>query len=292
MKVIDIKNWKYPYLLKQIDEPPLKLYHKGVWDGDIFNNCLAVVGSRRMTTYGRAVTDKIVMDVARAGVTIVSGFMYGVDAQAHRAALAAGGRTIAVMPCGIDLIHPSHQKDLYQEIIERGGLIISELENDYPPMVWTYPKRNRIVAGLSQAGLIVEAGLGSGSLITANFLKKFGRRIYAVPGPLTSSQSQGTIQLIKDGANMAVQAEDILEFYGLVKERLQDKGIPRAGLNVVESKIVEKLAQEPKDIDSLSRAISIPVSKLSVAISLLQLQGIVDQEGNKYYVNFARNDSQ
>ena len=126
--------------------------------------------------------------------------MYGGDEAAHKAAVEAGGRTIAVMPCGIDMIHPEYQEELYNKILENKGLIISEYEGKFPPAIWTYPKRNRIVAGLSKAVLIVEAGLNSGTLITAECAKKFGRKIFAVPGPITSEVSKGTIQLIKEGA--------------------------------------------------------------------------------------------
>ena len=288
MQTINLKDSHYPCLLRQIEDPPQVLYYKGTWDTDIFTHCLAVVGSRAMTAYGRRVADQLVGEIALAGVTIVSGFMYGIDAQAHRAALNAGGRTIAVMPCGIDIIHPEHQRELYQEIIAQGGLIISELESDSPPMLWTYPRRNRIVAGLSQAALVVEAGIDSGSLITASLAKNFGRKVFAVPGPLTSAVSQGTLKLIKEGTSMAVSCEDVLEFYSMNRAVSKTSANLRQGFNKLESKIVEQLSQEPQDIDSLSRALGLAVSELGVAISLMQLKGIVAQEGNKYYVDFKR----
>lgn len=182
MNLITISDNKYPKLLKEIGkDAPKKLYYKGKWDEKIFKNCLAVVGSRMMTAYGKRVVEQIVTEVAAAGLTIVSGFMYGVDAASHQAALKAGGRTIAIMPCGIDLIHPQYQQDLYVEILNNQGLIISEYEGTFLPVNWTYPRRNRIIAAMSQAVLIVEAGEKSGSLITANFAKKFGGRVFAVP---------------------------------------------------------------------------------------------------------------
>jgi DNA processing protein len=155
----------------------------------------------------------LVGEVAGAGVAIVSGFMYGIDALAHKAALRVGGRTIAVMPCGIDLVHPAYQQGLYNEILENNGLVVSEYEGAFLPTLWSYPKRNRIVAGLCQATMVVEAGEKSGSLITANFAKKFGRKVFAVPGPLTSSVSVGIMQLIKEGASVVTSAKDILDFY-------------------------------------------------------------------------------
>src|SRR3989344_5079370 len=185
-KVITKEDSKFPELLKQIPDAPKQLYYKGEWNEDLFDNCLAVVGSRRMTQYGKRVTEQIVGEVAGAGVTIVSGFMYGVDATAHKAALAFGGKTIAVMPCGIERIHPEHQKDLYEKILGTGpakspdgdrgasGLVVSEWNGDSMPQLWTYPRRNRIVAGLSKATLVVEAGLDSGSLNTAELPRKIG----------------------------------------------------------------------------------------------------------------------
>jgi DNA processing protein len=196
---IDISNPDYPSLLKEAGKPPEVLRYKGDWCSDIFERCLTVVGARKMTKYGREVTRKIVQEIASAGITIVSGFMYGIDATAHKAALEAGGRTIAVMPCGVDIVHPGHQKGLYEEIINQNGLIISEYEDKHPPCLWTYPQRNKIMAGISLATLVIEAGPGSGSLITAKAAKAYKRRLFALPGPVTSIVSQGSLQLIKEG---------------------------------------------------------------------------------------------
>ena len=211
---IEINDEKYPKLLKEINkQAPKKLYFKGSLDNEIFENCLAVVGSRKLTSYGKKVIEQIVTEIANKGITIVSGFMYGGDEAAHRAAIKAGGRTIAVMPCGIDLIHPEYQEKLYYQIQENKGLIISEYPENFPPEKWTYPKRNRIVAGLSKAVLVVEAGLNSGTLITAEFARKFKRKIFSVPGPIYSEVSKGSNLLIKKGAAMVTEAQDILKYY-------------------------------------------------------------------------------
>jgi len=140
VNVIEIQDKKYPELLKKIKDAPKKLYYKGKFDDDIFKNCLAVVGSRRLTNYGRRITGQLVSEIAVKGITIVSGFMYGGDEAAHRTAVESGGRTIAVMPCGINVIHPEYQEDLYNKILENKGLIISEFEGDLLPALWTYPK--------------------------------------------------------------------------------------------------------------------------------------------------------
>lgn len=294
--VIKIDDKRYPKLLREIGrEAPKQLYYKGNWDLDIFENCLAVVGSRRLTTYGRQVTEKLVSEIASAGVTIVSGFMYGGDAAAHKAAILAGGRTIAAMPCGIDLIHPEYQKDLYHEILDNGGLIISEYSGKFPPANWSYPRRNRIVAGLSKAVLIIEAGEQSGTLITANFARKFKRKVFAVPGPITSEASRGSLRLLKEGAGLVTEAEDILREYqlgeakGMVKGKLRKiKGTIKGKLGEIrgmEEKIIEQLQNEPLEIDALARIFSMSMAEISTTLSLMQLKGLIKQEGNKYYVN-------
>jgi DNA processing protein len=285
MKTVNVGNSAYPDLLKEIKSRPDKLYYKGNWSREIFKNCLTVVGSRQITTYGRQIINKLVPEIASAGITIVSGFMYGVDAQAHRAALLGGGKTIAVMPCGIDRIHPEYQDKLYNQILEEKGLIISETKGTAMPALWSYPRRNRIVAGLSQATLVVEAGLGSGSLITANLTNKFRRKLFAIPGPLTSSVSKGTLELIKDGAEMVTSADDILNYYNLGnKRRLEINSLP-SNLDREEKEVIEKLKQEPMDIDFLSRQLNKTSSQVGTKLSLMQLKGLINQKAGKYYVD-------
>ena len=282
--VVDIKNKKYPKALKEIKNPPKRLYYRGNWDEDIFENCLAVVGSRRMTSYGRRIAEKMVRDIASAGITIVSGFMYGIDATSHRASLDGGGRTIAVMPCGVNIVHPEYQGELYDDILKNKGLIISEFEKDFPPDIWTYPKRNRIVAGLSKSTFVVEAALKSGSLITAGFAKKYKRRIFALPGPTSSNVSEGTNRLIKDGASIVTCAQDILDFYDIKKSDSNNLNFQKA--EGLEKKILEILKREPMEIDALSRMFEIPSSKIGTILSLMTMKGLISQEGGKYIANY------
>ena len=281
--VINIEAEGYPPLLKTIDNPPQQLYYRGHWDKNIFENCLAVIGSRRMTNYGQVATERIVKEVATAGVTIVSGFMYGVDATAHQAALDGGGRTIAVMPCGVNIIHPAYQKKLYNDILQNRGLIISEFTNDFPPDKWTYPKRNRIVAGLSQASFVVEAAQKSGSLITARLAQKYQRKLFALPGPITSKVSEGTNNLLKNGASLVTSSKDILKFYGK-KVALQKKSSP-ASLQKIEKDILVLLEREPMEIDELSRNFEISVSQIGTTLSLMAMKGLITQKGRKYFTN-------
>jgi len=291
MNIVNLQDKKYPELLKKIGKTaPKQLYYKGSWDKDIFQNCLAVVGSRRMTTYGKQVAERIAGEAAAAGVTIVSGFMYGVDAAAHKAALSVGGRTVAVMPCGIDLIHPEYQQDLYAEILKNKGLVVSEYEGDSQPANWTYPQRNRIAAGLSRAALIIEAGEKSGSLITANLAKKFKRKLFVVPGPITSENSKGIMQLIKEGATPISSAGEILDYYRIHNIPAKtDGGLASINKNkdkekTLEQEIINHLHKEPLDIDTIAREFSIPVAKTGIILSMMQLKGQIKLEGNKYYL--------
>ena len=285
MGIHTVQENEYPKLLKEIgNDAPKQLYYKGTWDKEIFENCLAVVGSRHMTTYGRQVVEKIVSEVAVAGVTIVSGFMYGVDAEAHKTTLRVGGRTIAVMPCGIDLIHPEYQQDLYMEILNNKGLVVSEYEGNTQPALWTYPRRNRIVAGLSQAALIIEAGEKSGSLITAELAKKYKRKVFVVPGPITSENSKGIMQLIKDGAEAVSSAQDILKYYKIKGVAKIDRGRTSI-IGGAEQEIINQLQKEALDIDAISRNLGMPAAKMGTILSMMQLKGQIKQEGNKYYIN-------
>jgi DNA processing protein len=280
--VISIEDSRYPKMLREIKDPPKKLYFKGDWDESIFENCLSVVGSRRITTYGKTITNNLISQIANAGITIVSGFMFGVDAYSHRAAVEAGRRTIAVMPCGIDVIHPAYQKDLYEAILENNGLILSELKGNHPPAAWTYPRRNRIVAGLSQATLVVEAAEKSGTLITANLTREYNRKLFAVPGPLTSKTSIGTAKLIKEGAEIVTSADDILKFFNMTKKA---GNILNNKLDSLEQRILEQLDYESLEVDSLARALNISVSDLGKALSLMEIKGILFKERGKYHVN-------
>jgi len=284
MNYIDIDSAEYPNLLRQIKDPPPKLYFKKEWDSDIFSETLSVVGSRKMTRYGGIITDAIISSIAEAGITIISGFMYGIDAQAHNAAVEAGGRTIAVMPCGIDIIHPEYQTDLHEKIIQNNGLILSEYPGDTPPALWTYPRRNRIIAGLSPILLVVEAGVKSGALITSKIAKKYNKIIFSVPGPLTSSVSLGTANLIKNGARIVTDIQDILSEYGKTNKNELFSKKEFYGLNRTQSKILQLLANEPLSIDEISRAVEKKISEIGADITVLSLKNHLSLNEGKYYL--------
>ncbi len=282
--VVKINDKQYPQRLREINSPPKQLYYKGNWSKGIFDNCLAVVGSRKMTVYGKIIANKLVTDIAKAGITIVSGFMFGIDAVAHKAAIDGGTQTIAVMPCGISLIHPEYQKTLYLEILNNNGLVISEFNGIFPPASWTYPKRNRIVSGISQAVLVIEAAIKSGSLITADFAKQHNRKIFAVPGPLTSLVSEGTAKLIQQGAEIVTESRDILKYYNIPDSRTIRKDKSVLKLSVLERAVIENLQQEPMEIDTLIRKMQKQSSEVSALLSLMQIKGLIFREERKYYV--------
>lgn len=283
--LVSLKDDKYPNLLKELKAAPKELYYKGQWSPELFENCLAVVGTRRPTSYGRKITKQVVEMIASAGITIVSGFMYGIDAEAHEAALRTGGRTIAVMACGIDSICPEHQSDLYDRILNSGGLVISEYEGKHPAANWTFPQRNRIVAGLSKATLVVEAGEKSGSLITANIAKKLGRKIFVVPHQLTNPGSRGVMALYKSGAQFLSSSRDILDFYNIPfvagTVPAAEAGYDEDG---VRGRIFEVISHEPTEADELARKLGIEVSKLNSELSLMEIEGLIYEEEGKYHV--------
>ncbi|MEX1014073.1 MAG: DNA-processing protein DprA [Candidatus Paceibacterota bacterium] len=278
VKKINIKNKNYPDLLRKISDPPKELKYKGNWDDDLFENCLAVVGTRRITKQGKQVVKKIVEEVAMNGITIVSGFMFGVDAEAHRATVRVNERTIAVMPCGINIVHPAHQEDLYKEILKKRGLIISEMPDDQQALKWTYPRRNRIVAGLSRVVLIVEGTKRSGTLITARFAKKYKRILTATPGSIMSDKSYAPNELIKHGARVVTEAKDILKLFNIKNKRLKK-------IKNKESKILSLIKSEPLTIDEISLKTKKDIKDLNVVLSELEIDGKIKEESGKYYVN-------
>lgn len=277
---MEIEKKNFPKLLKEIPDAPPLLNYRGVVDENIFKDTLAVVGSRRMTNYGRRIIEEIVSRVASEGITIVSGFMYGVDATAHKTALDVDGKTIAVMPCGVDIVHPAYQKDLYKKI-EKTGLMLSEFEDGHPPDKWTYPRRNRIVVGLSKATLVVEAEEKSGSLISASLATKYKRKLFAVPGPIFNPTSEGTNKLIKDNlAETVTSAKDILSFFE--KEIEEKKKEKKNNLTKEEKKILGILEREQTEVDEMAKELNIPIAQLNTSLSMLCLKGIIKKEGRSY----------
>lgn len=261
-----------------------KYYYRGDWDERIFKKSIAVVGSRRMTRYGKETVDKFVSSFVANGVTTISGFMYGVDTEVHQKTVEYGGKTVAVFGCGLDVIYPPENEKLYQQILETGGLVVSEYEPPAKPHLWKFPQRNKIVASLPSLGvLVVEAGDKSGSLITAKLAKKMGKKVYAIPGPITSSVSEGCNNLIKEGdAIMATNASDILKMKNK-KSKIQPKN--QNFSNALEEKIYKVLQLEPLEIDEITSRIGRSVVEIGSALSIMGIKGFITESGGKYYIS-------
>ena len=274
---VSIYSELYPKLLKDIPNPPKKLYFKGSQCTEIFEHCVAVVGSRNMSVYGRKVIDEL-FSVLSKKITIVSGFMFGVDAEAHQKALQYGLKTIAVMPCGIDRIHPEDQEDLYHKI-EENGLILSEYQDDFEPKVWTYPRRNRIVAGLSIMVVVVEASIKSGSLITARLSHSFGRKVCVVPGSIFSNLSAGKVQISNEFANN-IDSGFFINKYLSLSTVIDNQKDP---IDCREDTILNLIKSDPMTVNELSKYTSKSISDLSIQLTHLSLDGYVIERGGKFY---------
>ncbi|MBU2577786.1 DNA-processing protein DprA [Patescibacteria group bacterium] len=273
----------WPTLLNKLPDPPKELYFRGKWDSSLFEKSLAIVGSRRMTKYGERVIETLIPSLAAEKTAIISGFMYGVDTKAHQECLECGGRTIAILGGGLNVLYPPENESLYKRIIEENGLVISEYPPNQKPQLWTFVQRNRIVAGLSSLGvLIIEAGEKSGSLVTANIAQKLGKTVYAVPGPITSSVSIGTNTLIKEGlAKMVLSASDITGKVILSKKTINNSP---EGKNSLEIQILEILGAEPVTLDELALKLNKNIIETGQIVTLMALKGFLEEKAGKYYL--------
>ncbi|MEK7443161.1 MAG: DNA-processing protein DprA [Chloroflexota bacterium] len=276
----------YPKRLREIDNAPPVLYVRGnLVEKDDW--AVAIVGTRRATSYGKEVTRELATALAASGVTIVSGLARGIDAAAHVAALEAGGRTLAVLGSGLDIIYPAEHQTLAEKIIDHGALI-SDYPLGTPPDANNFPPRNRIISGLSLGAVIVEAGEESGALITADFAVEQGREVFAVPGSVFNRNSLGPNRLIQNGAKLITSAEDVLEELNL--RMASHHAEAREQLSLLDSaddaerKILSQLSAEPLHADELSVAMSLPIATISSMLAMMELKGMVRQVGGMTYV--------
>ena len=272
----------YPPQLKSIAAPPPLLYVKGAF-APADEWAMAVVGTRKATAYGRDVTRSLVGDLARSGVTIVSGLARGIDAAAHQAALDAGGRTIAVLGHGIDFIYPPEHRKLAAHIIEQGALV-----SDYPvgtaPEGKNFPPRNRIISGLSLGVLVVEGGDTSGAGITASFAMEQGREVFAVPGNILQRSSRLPNKLIQEGATPVLKVDDILEPLNLTMVAQHAEARQVIPADAMEAKLLTLLSAEPVHIDDIRQETGLPIAEVSSTLALMELKGMVRQVGGMNYV--------
>jgi DNA processing protein len=284
-KGITVLTWEdegYPFRLKEIDQPPPVLYVRGAIEMED-SWSVAVVGTRRVSAYGRQVADDLSSFLASNGVTVVSGLARGVDSIAHQSALKAGGRSIAVLGCGVDRIYPPEHVQLAERLIASGALI-----SDYPPGTSpdasNFPPRNRIISGLSMATVVVEAGETSGALITAQFAIDQGREVFAVPGNILAPQSKGTNRLISQGARPMLSANDLLDVLNLTRvteQRFVRKVLP---IDETELKLMSVLSHEPLQMDEIRNQTGLPIERVSATLVMMELKGMVRQVSGLNYV--------
>ncbi len=284
IRVVTLVCPEYPPLLKTIYDPPPVLYLKG----QLLKTepgVVAVVGSRRSSDYGRQAAARISEELAQAGIAVVSGLARGIDTFAHKGALKAeGGYTAAVLGCGVDMIYPPENRWLYEKIAETGTLI-SEYPVGTHPASSNFPARNRIISGLAQGVLVVEAGLKSGALITVDFALEQGRDVYALPGNIGSVYSEGTNKLLKDGAKMITCVEDILEDFHSF-DRLKAQKPPKAPLflDFFENEVYNALEEGAKSLDALIILTGMEPGRLQAALTLLEIKGIIKQNPGKIFM--------
>lgn len=283
-KNIQVLTWDdagYPQRLLTVDQPPPVLYVRGTLDSQD-DLAIALVGTRRVTGYGRQVSGDVAAYLAANGVTVVSGLARGVDGIAHAAALDAGGRTIAVLGCGVDIVYPPEHRSLAERIIANGALV-ADYAPGTPPDSANFPPRNRIISGLCMGVVVVEAGERSGALITAEFAAEQGREVFAVPGAITAPQSKGTNRLIRDGATPLLDPQDVLTALNLTHAPQHHQ--PRLALpeGDVESQLYQALRNEPLHVDDLCERTGLTADKVAAALVMMELKGMVRGMGGMQY---------
>lgn len=284
---VSIDDERYPPLLREIEDPPPLLFVTGELTGRD-QLAVALVGTRKRSGYGEMVTERLSGELVRRGFTVVSGLALGIDTDAHTAVLDAGGRTIGVMACGIDVNYPSRNAAL-RERIAQSGAVISEFSLGTTPRRDTFPQRNRIISGISLGTVVIEAPAKSGALITARLAGEQGREVFAVPGNITSPISRGCHQLLRDGAVLVETAQDIVEGLGIlleaVPEREPEKERRRKldDLPADQLQVLEALSHQPRNIDDVAEDCAMPTSQVSSALMLLEVKGLVRRfPGNQF----------
>ncbi len=283
IKWVTVFDETYPKLLAQIYDPPVVIYYKGEPDWD--KKAIGVVGTRKITGYGKVVTEQFTKGLVGAGLTIVSGLARGVDAEAHWTAVRENGKTIAVLGGGLNNIFPPENRNLAAKIADSFGAVISEFPPNYPSLPGNFPARNRIISGLALGVLVIEAAEDSGSLITARSALEQGREVFAVPGPVTSSLSKGPIDLIKEGARAVFNPEEILEELGIsnMSNRSNTTDMSDRNLSEEEKKVLEVLENETRHIDEIGRELKFPSPKISALMLKMEISGLVQSMGAGIY---------
>ncbi|MDY6863397.1 MAG: DNA-processing protein DprA [Thermodesulfobacteriota bacterium] len=280
--IICLSQPEYSKNLKNIPDPPPVLYYKGNFEPSD-DLAVAIVGTRMPTKYGLHHAEELSYELSRHEITIISGLARGIDTIAHKGALKSGGRTIAVMGNGLDIIYPEENRELFYQITKNGA-IISEFPPSTPPNPYNFPKRNRLISGLALSSVIIEANLKSGSLITANFCKKQNRLLFALPGNVDFDKSKGTNKLIKEGARLFENTEDILKHILPDKKLIKEnKTTINPKLSGDEERILELLREESRHIDEIGQVLKMEIKDVSNLLLNLELNGNITQLPGKYY---------
>lgn len=275
------QDGNYPRELIGIEGAPILLYFKGkLVSAEV---CVAIVGARKMTSYGKEVAEYFARELAAFGVTVVSGLARGIDTAAHKGALAVSGRTIAILGCGLDMLYPPENSSLAQNIIQQGGAIISEYPLGYPAYKLNFAARNRIISGISKAVIVIEGTQKSGTLLTASSAAEQGKAVFAIPGQITSPNSQAPLFLLKSGAKIATTPKDVLDELGMeikVDRQRMERILPTSP---EEEQLLNILELEPKDLDTIVRISSLDTSQVSARLTIMELKGLVRNLGRGVY---------
>lgn len=281
IKILTYEDEKYPQLLKQIPDFPLSLYYKGNLQNIDYNFNLAVVGSRNASENAKNALHSLISNFNNTNITIVSGLAYGIDTQAHKSAIANSLKTIAVVGCGLDIVYPAQNKNLFNEIVNEYGAVISEYPLGTPPLTYNFPQRNRIVVGMSKGVLVGEAQLKSGAMISANLALDYNRELMCIPGNVLSPNTQGIYHLIRNGAGIIANASDLLNQMGwdIIQEETK-----KSEVSDLQKVILETIAIEEKTFDEIAQITQMNVADLMVSLTELELKSLIKQTNNKYYI--------
>lgn len=281
---ITYNSKEYPELLKQIDSPPMVLFYKGNLNNINFERTLSVVGSRKASSTGKENLGRIIKDFCGTDLTIVSGGASGIDTCAHQNAINNGLSTVVVIGSGLDYTYPAQNKNLFDTIIKNYGIIMSEYWHDFEPLPFRFPIRNRIVSGLSKGTLIVEAAIKSGAMITANLCLDQGRELMCMPGSINNPNTQGIYYLLKNGASLITNGQDILDTLGWQKIKIA-KNINSNEYKIenLEQKILNEISIEPQSADMLASKLNLDISDIMLSLTTMELSGLIKQiEGARY----------
>lgn len=282
---LTFEDENYPYLLKNISDPPMVLYVKGELNLCNLEKTLAVVGSRKASTSSKDILTKILAELRNTDICVVSGLASGIDTTAHQAALSNNLKTIGVIASGFDFVYPSANKDLYKKIEDGNGAILSEYFPTFQPLQFRFPQRNRIVSGISSGTLVAEAAIRSGALITANLCLEQGRELMCIPGLVSNPNTEGIYKLLKQGASMVTCAEDILSALDWEIKPTKQLKMDFGNFSEEEKKVLDSIEVEPKGFDKISSETGMDFDSLLMSLTNLELSGAIKQiDGEKYTI--------